>query len=175
MRKADIVIGEVYAMAENYHWNGGYRGHDHQKATKVKVIATGLIRGRTRSFGSQTRDGVSVELLASPLNTMRCEAGSKMIVRSADIRELWSTFESRALEQQAARKQSKADADATALRLIDEITMALPEDFIIPEGALPKQRHDGSWSKRPELTFDQLIALMDAAAVHVMNGGLRQS
>lgn len=158
MKKNDIEVGGIYAVAEQHHWTPSHwDSHRGQVAMKARVIEVGI--GRR---GSATRDGVLVEMLER-MNGVYSRYEGRIIVSTREVRELWSEFEPRRKRWEDEQARTHQNAQRDALAVTKRITDALPEGFDV-ENVVPRPNRRGGYSNTTTIMHTRLANLLEAAA-----------
>lgn len=86
MKKKDIEVDGVYAVAEQHQWMPShYDARRGRVAAKAKVLEVGVPRR-----GSATQDGVKIQLLERMSGVYGRHVGDTIVVSSREVRELCS-------------------------------------------------------------------------------------
>lgn len=154
--KADGVT--VYAYSEEWQWNSRYSS---RSAKPVVVTGTGVARRlRGYSYGHRATDGVEVTFVDE--ETLKPGDLTK-VVRSAEIRELWSDFVEWRDRAEKAREERKQVSLARYNALFDRIDAVLPANVTRPYGTYRQIHDDGSYAQQVRLTLDEFATLLEAA------------
>lgn len=170
MKRADIVVGEIYAYAQQREWEPSrYDRQRGQIAMKVEVLEVGIER-KTNSYGANPKDGVRVRLLAEhhQMGMRQHAVGESFIGTTRNVRELWSTFEPRRAAYTEAQRVRADDRNARGRASTERLRALMPSAYEWPEGTLPQQTRDGRYTTRTTITYEVLADMLEIAAIEAV-------
>lgn len=159
MKKKDIEVDGVYAVAEQHQWMPShYDVRRGRVAAKAKVLEVGVPRR-----GSATQDGVKIQLLERMSGVYGRHVGDTIVVSSREVRELWSEFAPRRKRWEDEQIRAQESAERAAQALTKRITDALPEGFDVSD-VVPRLNRIGTFNTSMQMQYTRLANLLEAAA-----------